>query len=71
MKRLPNKFVVFKIIDGENEEPFESRKEAQQFMRGKRFKNLSIFREEWQRNRNENGRIIGIKLLTKMKLKRL
>jgi len=51
MKRLPNKFVVFKIIDKE-EDCFENRKEALFFIRGKCMKNTTIFCEEWQRVRN-------------------
>lgn len=71
MKRLPNNFLVFKIIDKEEEDCFENKKEALLFIRGKCMKKATIFREEWRRVRNGNGRIIGIRLLKQMKLKRL
>lgn len=70
MKRLPKKFVIFKIIDKE-EDCFEDRKDALFFIKGKCMKKATIFREEWQRVRNEKGRIIGIRLLKQMRLKRL
>lgn len=70
MKRLPNKFVIFKIIDKE-EDCFEDKKEALFFIGSKSMRKATILREEWQRVRNEKGRIIGIRLLKQMKLKRL